>query len=336
MKKCGLLNLGTECYINSCTQILVNLSVFNDIHNKNISQNNNIHNILLNAFNDLRILMNNTHGIINHRGWINSIKHVARQQNNVEFQGEDQCDLPEFLLFIIDNFHEALSRKVMMTVEGTVINNNDKLAKQCYEMIKARYESGYSEIIDLFYGIHFSEIISQSNKTLSVTSEPFMILDLALPQTIKQPSIYNCLDHYYNQEFLSGDSAWFNETTNQKENVYKKLTSWSFPKILIISLKRFNNISRKDKRLVTYPLYDLDLTKYSSGYFSSKYKYNLYAVCDHSGGVRGGHYTCKLKKNNIWLEFNDTIVTEINENKIITTKSYCLFYQLIDKEKNIQ
>jgi ubiquitin C-terminal hydrolase len=59
------------------------------------------------------------------------------------------------------------------------------------------------------------------------------------------------------------------------------------------------------------------------------YKYELYGVCNHSGGVMGGHYTAYVKNaNNKWYHFNDTSVSEVGvQESIISPKAYVLFYR---------
>ncbi|XP_041079029.1 ubiquitin carboxyl-terminal hydrolase puf-like isoform X1 [Polyodon spathula] len=41
-------------------------------------------------------------------------------------------------------------------------------------------------------------------------------------------------------------------------------------------------------------------------------RYELFAICDHSGGYRGGHYTARIKsfENGKWYTFNDSFVDE--------------------------
>ena len=42
----------------------------------------------------------------------------------------------------------------------------------------------------------------------------------------------------------------------------------------------------------------------------------------------GGHYTSYVKNlNNKWYHYNDTSVTEINEEDVVTNKAYCFFYK---------
>ena len=97
----------------------------------------------------------------------------------------------------------------------------------------------------------------------------------------------------------------------------------------MIDIKRFNAQNRKNQILVTFPLENFDLSQYVVGYKKESYVYDLYGICNHSGGVHGGHYTAFVKNaNGKWYEFNDTIVTEIvDTDKLITPKAYCFFYR---------
>jgi ubiquitin C-terminal hydrolase len=131
-------------------------------------------------------------------------------------------------------------------------------------------------------------------------------------------------------EVLEGDNAWFNESTGSKEDIKKQFSFWNFPKILVISLKRFSpDGTQKINNNIEFPLNDLDLSNYVRGYNASSYKYDLYGVCNHMGGVMGGHYTAFVKHaENKWIHFNDSSVELVDDpNKIITPLAYCLFYR---------
>ena len=98
--------------------------------------------------------------------------------------------------------------------------------------------------------------------------------------------------------------------------------------ILIITLKRFSNTGTKNNVNVDFPIEDLDLTKFIIGYNKDSYKYELYGICNHMGGVLGGHYTSYVKNsNNKWYHFNDQSVDEIDESEIKSEKAYCFFYR---------
>lgn len=56
--------------------------------------------------------------------------------------------------------------------------------------------------------------------------------------------------------------------------------------------------------------------------------YDLYAVCNHTGGMTGGHYTayCKNPVDASWYLFDDMRVERISERQIVTKAAYLLFY----------
>ena len=131
----GLVNLGNECYINACTQILAHSDLLNIFLDSSHHLNDDINGNFLKEYNNLRKLMWSKNCVINHRSWINTIQTVAEIKQLDEFIGSDQNDISEFLLFIINTFHEAINRKVDMTIKGTAMNNTDKLAKISYKYL---------------------------------------------------------------------------------------------------------------------------------------------------------------------------------------------------------
>jgi ubiquitin C-terminal hydrolase len=184
--------------------------------------------------------------------------------------------------------------------------------------------------MELFYGVSISKLSSLDNKiTHSITPELYFILDVPLPPA-ENPNLYQCIDTYVCPELLTDENAWLNPKTNEKEDVQKRITFWNFPKILVITLKRFSpDGTQKRLDLVSFPLEDFDLSKYVDGYEPSQYVYELYGVCNHIGNVWGGHYTAFVKTaEKKWLHFNDTVVEILDsDEKVITPMAYCLFYR---------
>jgi ubiquitin carboxyl-terminal hydrolase 8 len=326
----GLCNLGNTCYINSCMQILSQCYELNEVIDMIDHDLSNEKGVVLKEWKDLKDLLWSKNCVISPNRFIHSIQTIAALKNCDLFTGYAQNDLPEFLIFIFDCFHEALERRVHINVDGKTENDLDELAKKCYEMIKSSYSNSYSEIIDLFFGIHVSLIITNdnTNKILSIKPEPFSTINLPLPLDNSDCSIYDCFDLYTNYEFLEGSNAWFNEETNMKQNVVKTIKFWSLPNILIVDFKRFNNLNRKINNVINTPLLGLDLSKYVIGYNRDKYIYELFGICNHCGESQGGHYTAYIKNSNQkWYHFDDTNVNEISESQLITSKGYCYFYR---------
>jgi len=331
----GLSNLGNTCYLNSCLQVLSHtyeLSKY--LHGKTYENklNDIPDSILLIEWNNLRELMWSQNCTIAPYGFVKAMQNVSKLKKLNNFIGFAQNDTQEFLLYLIDSFHNSLSREVEMSIIGTTKNKTDELASKCYKMIKRMYNNDYSEIIKIFCGIQVSEIKDiESNERLSISPEPFFMLSLSLPNNVSTLSIIDCLNNYCIVERLDGENAWFNEKTGQKQDIDKGLIFWSLPEVLIIHLKRWDYNGIKDNRLVTTEINNLDLRKYVNGYDSQNI-YDLYGVCNHSGSSMGGHYTANIKiEDGKWYNFNDTNITKINENNIITNQAYCLFY----RKKNI-
>jgi ubiquitin carboxyl-terminal hydrolase 8 len=285
---------------------------------------------LLVEWDELRKMLWSDNCIISPGKFIKTIQKVAQIKGVDLFTGFSQNDLPEFLLFLIDCFHTSLSREIRMTISGTPSNATDNIAIQCFEMIKNMYSKEYSEIWNLFYAVHVSEISDlKTGESLKITPEPYFIIDLPIPANTNSTTLIDCFNLYVEGEILDGENGWINEATKERIDIRKKIQFWSFPNILVIDLKRFNARFQKSQVLVTFPLDNLDLSEYVIGYKKQSYKYELYGVCNHSGGVMGGHYTAYVKNaNGKWYHFNDTSVSEVGlPESIVSPKAYVLFYR---------
>lgn len=329
----GLVNLGNTCFINACVQVLSHTYELGEILNQPSYKKkvkNKVESALFIEFDNLRQILWSENCTVSPGKFIKTVQKVAQLKDTEMFTGYNQNDLPEFLLFIIDCFHSSLAREIKMNISGQVETETDTIAVQCFEMIKNMYSKEYSEIWNLFYAVHVSEIISlETGKRLRLTPEPFFMIDLPIPLNNKSPTIHDCFDLYGEGEVLEGENAWYDEKVEKKVSIKKKISFWSLPNILVVDFKRFNSKNQKNQVLITFPLDDLDLSSYVIGYKKSSYTYELYGVCNHYGGVNGGHYTAFIKNaNGKWYEFNDSTVTEMNPSHVVSPKAYCLFYRI--------
>ena len=145
-----------------------------------------------------------------------------------------------------------------------------------------------------------------------------------------------CIEEFSKEEKLDNDNLWKCDNCKKELEANKKIELYHIPKILIITLKRFNH-NKKLNTLIEFPLQNLDLNKYikSDDQIS---KYDLFGVINHFGSLEYGHYTsfCKNYHDNLWYEYNDRIVNKIQkekENEIIVNKNaYILFYRAQDSD----
>ena len=331
----GLTNLGNTCYINSCIQILSHTPdlnmVLNHNYKKKINHVNTHDYTILIEWDNLRKLMWSQNCIISPGRFIKQLQTISIHKNREEFSDFSQNDSSEFFLFLIDCFHNALSREVNVEITGNPKNDTDNLAILCFNKMKEIFKKEYSEIFEIFYGLQISQIISLEPEThgniINNTPEPFMILNLPIPP-IHSPSLLDCLNLYVEGEILEGENSWYNDNTKLKQSIQKKLIFWSLPKILVIDIKRFNPINfNKNQIFISFPLTELNLNDYTIGYQNNNI-YDLYAIINHHGITHGGHYYSFIKNENKWFCFNDTNVSEITDlNKLFTPFAYCFFYK---------
>ena len=330
----GLQNLGNTCFMNSTLQCLAHTYELNDFleegkYKKNI--NKIPESLILLEWDKLREMMWSENCVISPGGFLGTIQKVAKIKDRNLFTGFAQNDLPEFLLFLLESFHTSIEREVNMEISGSVINKTDELANVCFKMMKNMYKKEYSELLNMFYGIHVSKVVSVESDYRNMSPEPFLSLDLGLPENSQNIGVsvdlYDCFDLYTKVEPLECKIE-VDEITKKRETAARQIVFWSLPDVLIITLKRFADHRKKNQCLVDFPLENLDLRKYIVGYEKESYIYDLYGICNHSGGLLGGHYTASVKnKSGKWYDFNDARVRPMDKKELKGTKAYCFFYR---------
>uniref|UniRef100_A0A669DEY3 ubiquitinyl hydrolase 1 n=1 Tax=Oreochromis niloticus TaxID=8128 RepID=A0A669DEY3_ORENI len=162
-----------------------------------------------------------------------------------------------------------------------------------------------------------------------------------------------CFQLYTKEEQLAPDDAWKCPHCKQLQQGMVKMSLWTLPDILILHLKRFRQVGERRNKLTTFvhfPLVGLDMTPHvvhrshgahqhppQPGWKQSRrpdlappdYLYDLYAVCNHHGGMHGGHYTayCRNSVDGQWYSYDDSSAEPVPEAEVCTRGAYILFYQ---------
>eukprot|EP01084_Bolivina_argentea_P291715 501383_1 len=142
---------------------------------------------------------------------------------------------------------------------------------------------------------------------------------------IVQTDICSAFDVYKSDKILDRGAVLKCGNCHKKSEVFKSETAIvRYPEILIFTIDRYNDGRKFDNR-VNYP----HVLKYDTGY-------ELYAVCNHSGNLNGGHYWAYVKgiDDNNWYDANDNNIHKINPNNVINQASaIILMYKKKKKKK---
>ncbi|XP_025300358.2 ubiquitin carboxyl-terminal hydrolase 45 isoform X1 [Canis lupus dingo] len=212
--------------------------------------------------------------------------------------------------------------------------------------------------------------------------DAFQTLSHSYVTASRECSVQSCLYQFTSMELLMGNNKLLCENCTAKKQRHRKATSCAekkaesiytnarkqllisaVPAILILHLKRFHQAGlslRKVNRHVDFPLI-LDLAPFCSATCKNvsvgdKVLYGLYGVVEHSGSMRGGHYTAYVKvrtpsrkllehitgEKNVpglkepdgesadqWVHVSDTYVQVVPESRALSAQAYLLFYERI-------
>jgi len=324
-KTAGLANLGNTCFLNTCLQIMAHSFELNDVLQKFNPQEGNSATLWL----EWRLLMmemwkrHPEEVVIQPRRFVYWVHKLSEGDPAWSlFSGWNQNDFSEFLHFFLSHLHKAVSKPMEVVIRGQVVSDHDSQALQVYTFLQKEYAKEYSEVDALFHGVYLSLLRNDNNQVVSSKPEKFMTLDLAV-----MPSLAESLAQYVSEERLQGDNAWFNESTGQKEPVYKSIQLWKVPPLLVLCLKRFHDARRKNTQLCVFTDV-LDMKPYMI--HSKQSLYDLYGVACHVGQMQGGHYYAYVKNamTGSWFLCNDATCTPVKDlQEIVGPAAYCLFYR---------
>jgi ubiquitin C-terminal hydrolase len=330
----GILNMGNTCYSNSVMQLLRTCSEWNAYcakedfigQFKNKEQTKSIR-ILL-AYQDINNALWSSYkpAVIRPAGFISEIKKVVKGTVYESFGIPIPNDSHEFLVFLLDNFHEALKKEVSYVG----ININDDMTE--LDKMRALAENGWnqfmskncSEIVQLFFGMIRKTIQCTNCKNKSYQWEIF--------NSLKIPCEGESFIDWIKNELKEANIEDYNCDNCKSKctaNIYSHI--WKLPKNLFITLRRFNPNGHKN---TNKPLYNCEPISLG-GFFaeescdeSMKWFYELRGISDHRGSHMGGHYTAQFKHpvSGEWWWIDDEHSQKIDSPRILNA-NYIYFFR---------
>jgi len=149
---------------------------------------------------------------------------------------------------------------------------------------------------------------------------------------VETQTLLKCLEKSSEVEKLDQYNMWYCGQCKTHVQALRTYQMYKAPKYLMLQLMRFKSRfqnTEKNSAFVDFPVNGLDL---SSVVLSEKKPkgYDLYAVSNHFGGTGGGHYTAFVRSQDSWYELDDSHVSQISSQKIVTAAAYILFYKESD------
>jgi ubiquitin carboxyl-terminal hydrolase 8 len=304
----GLTNLGNTCYLNAAVQILSHMNELNT-YLLNVTQLNRMNDSLLTIeWISLYKLMWSQNCIISPNRFVSKIKDLT-QNKTTKFCNLEQNDSNEYFYFMIDCIHNSLN-KLDQSIKLPKTNNTE-LNKEI-----DLYESKDCSIIHSLFTsfLSYTYVNKETNLVEFTKYEPHFMIELSIP-LVDNIRIEDCINFTFHDELL--DTLWYDEKTNEKKQLLKKTEFAYYPNILVVHFKRWIQM-KKNKQIVHFD----EILKLNNE------TYELFGIINHEGNIFGGHYFSYIKKNN-WFLFNDTNVSQIQLQNIVSDKNYCLFYRKI-------
>ncbi|XP_075240366.1 uncharacterized protein LOC142335896 isoform X2 [Convolutriloba macropyga] len=395
----GLENMGNTCYFNSAVQCLSCTTQLRDVvlgANYSIQEKCDTRGRIVTGLKDLLSEIwctGEPFSSVRPRAFLKAIA-----SSNSQFEGYRQQDSQELLLFVLNALSEETNRVKSVVAKQSerrdsrvLLSRPKSVASLSHDTAAASWkrflDTEDSFVTDTIAGQLQSSLKCKTCAHTSITYESFFQLSLPVPETndnFRGVSLDECFKLFCEDEVLEGDNCVLCEKCRNRRECSKSLRVEKLPEVLIIQLKRFSmDFRSKIETPVAAPLTHMCPLQYMSEdqlkllEHSGKVPlYRLYAVIDHIGTPKFGHYIAKClvphappdriceggrqqstlvlhptspvrggigstsetsvgsgshfqyKTPTTWWKFDDSYVTPIDTQDVISENNYILFYQI--------
>lgn len=301
----GFANVGNTCGINTLLQCMYSCNTIkhflNTIDGKSFTHE--MKELMLMYYSEKE-------GILIPRGIINAL---TKHMGNI-FKAGEPVDVGEIWMFLWNLIADEMGQKdesLNLENEHTDIGMRSEKA-----FFKDIWQNASLWSIHL-QGLTISQIQCPECNTFYHNFEHYINLSIDIPKN--DTELIDCLNSYFSLETIDD---WHCEKCNKKQVGKKIVRLWRIPRVLVISLKRFDGIQKIDTNINIPDT--LDMSPYS---IQKKPLYQLKGICLHHGNIHGGHYNALVKNNEEWILCDDNSCIKM-DNPIIRRNAYLLFYEV--------
>jgi ubiquitin C-terminal hydrolase len=275
------------------------------------------------------------------RGFVGTAARLCQDSAYDTLVSGGQQDSSEFLAFLLEAIHAGVARTVKMEIVGQARSKFDEVHIKSLESWASFYNKEFSPIVDNFFGQTMTTTTCNSCKAKSTRFEPWMMLKVPVPAS-GATTLDECISKAFETETLYDYACDGCKTKGQAtlEHAISRL-----PPHLIIVMKRFENSGNKLRNTVAFNPDNVNLLRwvgFPGVMRNAKPTYSSYAMIEHHGCSRGGHYISYAKHNNQWLCYDDNSVSPTSTDSIVNNDTYVVLLtrkeysnpSLFSKDKN--
>ena len=310
----GLQNMGNTCYANSTIQLLravpeLNAFILREELEETCQDVSSVPAKLLLGYQDLIRSMWGAYkpAYVRPLGFLTVIRDAVRGGLYESFGMARQNDSHEYLVYLLDNFHEALNEKKDSGAKDAVVPAGATMAEQAAIGWANYVQRHTSPMIDLFFGLMRKTVECQGCKAKSYRWETFNVF--------KIPCKGESLQEWFRSECAPTDIEDYAcepcekaEKGRQKAHLFSHV--WRLPPSLFLAIKRFSPDGRKDMTPCPYDGSPISFAEHfaeESDHESKGWRYECRGIADHHGGMGGGHYSAQMAHpvSNEWWWIDD-------------------------------
>uniref|UniRef100_A0A3P9DBH3 Ubiquitin carboxyl-terminal hydrolase n=1 Tax=Maylandia zebra TaxID=106582 RepID=A0A3P9DBH3_9CICH len=280
-------------------------------------------------------LANTYHGLINQGStcYLNSVLQVLFMTKDFreavkKYSGENPHSefLDHDLKVLFDDLQNYTAYTFKITNKLGIDNvNEQRNAAEYFERVLRMTSTDASKI---FHGQLVNKTTCSKGHIQTDRDAPFWYLQLSL---VDSCSVVKGIEEFFKTSDFCGENQIYCEQCGDKVDATMTAVIKDHPDVLCLLLKRFEF----NYNYISYINSYVDVPETLQ--IPENQKYELYAVVDHFGDLKGGHYTATIKiqeeHGNRWHHFQDTRVTELVyqpfqlNNTERSQSAYLLFYR---------
>lgn len=297
----GIQNMGNTCYCNSTLQLLRACSEWDifcltESFSEQLAADTDSNKKILLAYQDILKSLWSAYrpAYVRPLGFISEVSKAVKGTAYESFGIPVPNDSHEYLVYLLDHFHEALKTTSEYQEQAIPENATDT------ERMRIMASNGWnqylskntSKVVDCFFGM--------TRKTVHCTNCSNNTYRWEVFNSLKVPCEGETFMEWIRREAneQSEIEGYACDNCKGRHTAKIRMHLWRLPSNLFITLRRFNYDGRKNMAHCPYQGDTLSLQEFfapEAEAAQQQWSYELRGVSDHHGTHMGGHYTAQFK-----------------------------------------